>query len=300
MSEQNDQTSVAKVVTKAVPLYAIELDEHEGIVKGFPAVLGNWDLDREMVPPGAFAATIAGAGKRAPMGRDHKHPLGVTTLLQEVTRGDLPARMKAEYPDAAGALYAEGVVSMFPDNLEWLQEEKRRIARGNPSGMSFVGKVLRVAKARHPDGDEGLVLAEIALKEWGPTPNLNHRNRAAGVMAVKATDDDTRSDGDDEPPIDLAGLLDLAARKADLVDLLRAEKAGRALSGANAKRALAAARELLALLQAAGITLDDEDGGDEPAASKASADSALPVDAVLYAAEARLRLHGQRLKLLGV
>lgn len=298
MSEQNDQTSVAKVVTKAVPLYAIELDEHEGIVKGFPAVLGNWDLDREMIPPGAFAATIAGAGKRAPMGRDHKHPLGVTTLLQEVTRGDLPARMKAEYPDAAGALYAEGVVSMFPDNLEWLQEEKRRIAKGNPSGMSFVGKVLRVAKARHPDGDEGTVLGEIALKEWGPTPSLVHRNRAAGVMAVKATDDDTRLD--DDIPFDLAGLLELSARKAELVELLRAEKAGRALSGANAKRALAAARELLALLQAAGITLDDEDEGSEPAASKASADSALPVDAVLYAAEARLRLHGQRLKLLGV
>ena len=166
----SDQGSDQRVVTKAVPLYAIELDEHEGIVKGFPAVLGNWDLDREMVPPGAFAATIAGAGKRAPMGRDHKHPLGVTTLLQEVSRGDLPARMKAEYPDAAGALYAEGVVSMFPDNLEWLQEEKRRIARGTPSGMSFVGRpdilIGDGECSRQHSGPRSVADAARHLDEW--------------------------------------------------------------------------------------------------------------------------------------
>jgi len=289
-----------RIVTKAVPLYAIDLDEHDGIVKGFPAVFGVWDLDGEMVPRGAFTATINGAGRKAPMGRDHAHPLGVTTRLEEVGRDDLPARMKAEYPDATGALYAEGVVSMFPENVAWLADEKRRMARGEASGMSFVGRVLRTSKAWRPDGAEGLVLSEIALQEWGPTPTLVHRNRAAGTLAVKAEATATAAAGDE--PLDIAGLLELAARKADLVEILRTEKAGRALSGANARRALAAARELLALLQAAGITLDEDEGEADgpPSAVKASAAPALPADARLAAAEARLRLSTTRLNLLGV
>ena len=282
-------------VTKAVPLHAIDLDANEGVVKGFPAVFGNWDLDNEMVPSGAFAKTIAERAMRIPMGLDHDSPLGVTTKLEEVGQNSLPAAMKAEYPDATGALYAEGRVSMMPENIEWLEAEKRRMARGRQSGMSFTARIIRVKRAATPSGQPGRILTELDLTEWGPTPSLIHRNRAARTLAVKAgtgTRDDVVGDGDD---FDLTALLHLAARKADLLDLLRAEKAGKTLSSANATRLVAAMRELMALLQAAGITLDDgAEPAPEPAAKASSADPALRV------AEAQLQINRLRAELLGV
>jgi len=277
-----------RIITKAVPLYAIDLDANEGVVKGFPAVMGNWDDDGEMVPMGAFAKTISERADRVPMGLDHEYPLGTTIKLEEVTRDALPARMKAEYPDATGALYAEGRVSMMPDNLEWLEAERRRIEHGKPSGMSFVARVLSTRKGKAPGGREGLVLAELALNEWGPTTGLVHRNRAAGVLAVKAGESDTWAD--DETPI--AQLLHLAGQMAEFE---AAVKGGRVLSARNLTALDAAIRELQRIRAAAMGTEDAGDMGEEPPPEPVQ--KARPA---LLIAEAQLRISGLRAELLGV
>lgn len=238
---------MADHITKAVPLYALNLDLHQGTVAGFPAVFGNWDLDGEMVAKGAFAKSISERSERIPMGLDHEHPLGITTLLQEVARAELPAALQKAYPDATGGLYAEGRVVQMGYALDWLEAEKSRIGRGKPSGMSFTGRIIQTQKAARPGKPDGRILSELALTEWGPTPALIHRNQAAGVVAVKAA-----------TPDELAEL----ARDIDLPDILAvagqmaAIKAGRVLSGKNLAALRTAIAELQAVLAAADSTED--------------------------------------------
>lgn len=270
------------LVTKAMPLHLLDLDAHEGTVKAFPAVFGNWDLDGEMVPAGAFAKTINERMRRIPMGMNHETALGITTLLQEVGRSDLPQRIQKAHPDATGGLYAEGQVVQMGPGLEWLEAEKRRQAAGRPSGSSFVARIIKATQEAR-----GRVLAELALTEWGPTPALVHRNPAAGVFAVKAATPEELAELAQE--IDLPEMLEVAGRMAAI-------KAGKVLSASNLQ-ALDAAISELQRIRAAAIGTDD--GGDTGAMPDAPTQKAT-APALLRIADAHLSLSRLRAQLSGV
>lgn len=274
-------------VTKAGPLHEINLDLHEGTLSGFPAIFGNWDLDGEMVQKGAFTKSIAERMRRIPMGLDHEHPLGITTLLQEVGRSDLPKAIQKAYPDADGGLYAEGQIVQMGYAYDWMEAEVSRQRRGRPSGMSFTGKAPQVKKAKGPGGRDGLVYVEINVKEWGPSEVLTPRNKAAGVLAVKAgmAPDELAALADE---IDLPDLLQVAGQMA-------AYKAGKALNPANSRALQAAITELQQILAAATGTDAGAPKGDEPPTATAKAAPAL-----IRISEAELSLTRLRTQLLGV
>lgn len=278
---------MADHITKAVPLHALDLNAHEGTVRAFPVIFGNWDLDDEMVSERAFTKFLSELKhpSRIPMGLDHAHALGITTLIEAVGRSDLPAVVRKAYPDAKGGVVTEGQVVQMGRGLDWLEGEKRRQAAGRQSGASFVARILQTQKASRPGNPDGRILLELAMTEWGPTPALIHRNQAAGVVAVKAATPDELAELARE--IDLPDILAVAGQMAAI-------KAGRVLSGENCAALRTTIAELQAVLAAADSTEEGAVGSTPAATSKA----ANPARARI--AEAQLSLTILRNQLSGV
>lgn len=196
--------------TKALAFEGIGFDAVEGTVEGIAAVYGNWDRANECIEDGACAKSIAERGHKIPMGLDHMHGFGVSTSLQELTRQELPARLRSEYPDATGGLGCKGQAVLSDENIRRLGIIKQRTEAGNPPGMSITYRVLREAEGQTPTGAKGRRLLELALHEWGPQLSLRPVNPAAMVTEAKAAKGwDMTIPGSDEE------------RRAQLTDALR-------------------------------------------------------------------------------
>lgn len=171
---------------KALAFEGIGFDAVEGTVEGIAAVYGNWDRANECIEPGACAKSIAERGHKIPMGLDHLHGFGVSTSLQELTRQELPARMRSEYPDATGGLGCKGQAVLSDENIRRLQIIKDRTEAGTPPGMSITYRVLRESEGQTPTGAKGRRLHELALHEWGPQLSMRPVNPAAQVTEAKS------------------------------------------------------------------------------------------------------------------
>ena len=173
--------------TKSIDFYGVGFDDLEGLLEGIAGVTGNVDRTRERVLPGAFAKTIGDHRAnfaRVPMGIDHDVGVGVTLDMAEVGRGDLPADVRRDFPDATGGLWCKGQVVMSDTNMGLLRRMRERLDRGDPVTMSFTYSPI-VTKAV---GGGVTDLAEVAVHEWGPTWSKPAVNPAARVMSVKAGD----------------------------------------------------------------------------------------------------------------
>ena len=240
--------------TKAMHFEGVSLDEHEGIIEGFSAVMGNVDSIGDRIQPGAFDRTIAERKAKIPMGLDHMHGFGVTLDMEEVPRSALPSTVLARAPEAKAGMWARGQVMMTDENAKLL-EGLRSLPQ--PPGMSFTYRSVRSetkASARGEIRD----LLEIALNEWGPTPGLldpglRSINSAAVVTEMKAGSE-AGTETEDTPSIEQLDELDLWAfvERCD-VEL----KAGRVLSRKNFAALDAAISALQSIRDAANST-DDE------------------------------------------
>lgn len=172
--------------TKALAFEGIGFDTVEGTVEGVSAVYGNWDRANECIEDGACAKSISERGHKIPMGLDHMHGFGVSTSLQELTRQELPARLRSEYPDATGGLGCKGQAVLSDENIRRLEIIRDRTAAGRPVGMSITYRVLRESEGVTPTGAKGRRLHELALHEWGPQLSLRPVNPAAMVTEAKA------------------------------------------------------------------------------------------------------------------
>lgn len=173
--------------TKALAFEGIGFDAVDGTLEGVAAVYGNWDRANEVIEPGACAKSITERMRKIPMGLDHKRGFGVTEDLQEITRGDLPASIRSEYPDASGGLYCKGRVVLSDENIRRLDLIRQKSDSGQPVGMSITYRVLRESAAATPTGAKGRRLHELALHEWGPQLSMRPVNPAAMVTEAKST-----------------------------------------------------------------------------------------------------------------
>ena len=97
---------------KRVPCIATKIDADHGIVASIVAVFGNVDLAGDIIQPGSFAKTISERLGKIRVLDQHRTDsvlsvLGKPLSLREVGRGELPATLLHEYPDATGGLLAE-------------------------------------------------------------------------------------------------------------------------------------------------------------------------------------------------
>ena len=182
---EEPMATAAPVEIKALPFEGIGFDEVDGIVEGIAAVTGNWDRVNECIEAGAFARTIAERKSKIPMGYDHEHAFGLTLDMAEISRADLPQRVRSAAPDATGGLWAKGQVVLTDENIRRLERTRERTLAGKPPGMSITYRVMRDQKARAPSGREGRLLGELALNEWGVQDRLYPVNTAAMVTEAK-------------------------------------------------------------------------------------------------------------------
>lgn len=184
------------IQTKALPFGYVEYDG-DGTIEGFAAVMGNVDSDNERIVNGAFKKTIAESRHKVLLGLDHSIPLGTTTELEEVSRGDLPAEILKAAPDATGGLWCKGQVMQTAENIPHLQRIRDASERGDGPLMSVTLRALQTKGAKTRHGKAITDLIECRLIEWGPQLRLKAINQAARVTRVKATDadDDGIADG---------------------------------------------------------------------------------------------------------
>lgn len=203
--------------TKAIGFQGIGFDEVEGTLEGIAAVYGNWDRANERIEDGACSKSIRERGHKIPMGLDHLHGFGLTQSLQELTRQELPASLRSEYPDATGGLGCKGQVVLSDENIRRLGVIRQRAEAGRPVGMSITYRVLRDSPGQTPTGAKGRVLHELALHEWGPQLSLRPVNPAAMVLEAKGAKGwDMTLPGSDE---ERRGRLHQALRASGLVGL---------------------------------------------------------------------------------
>lgn len=129
-----------KFETKAIPTYTKEIDDRK--VTGFAAVMGNIDSGGDRIAKGAFKKTIAEHISRIRHLWGHDSfapPVAMVVDLQEVGKGALPKDMRAQFPDAKGALQVTREYLDTPRGDEVLAGLKA----GAVNEMSFAYDVIK-------------------------------------------------------------------------------------------------------------------------------------------------------------
>ena len=103
---------------KTFPCLVIKADEEQGIVDAVFAVMGNIDLGLDVIHPGAFTKTFMEQGRKVKVLDQHRTDsteavIGKPLELREIGVDELPATLKAEYPQATGGAFAR--VQMLMD-----------------------------------------------------------------------------------------------------------------------------------------------------------------------------------------
>lgn len=112
------------VKRRAFPLAIKAAPDADGHFSGYVSIFGTPDSYREVVAPGAFAASLAAtkaAGRKVPICWQHNmaEPIGAWDLLQEDTKG----------------LYGEG--TLWTDVAPYARIAQRGMAEGCISGLSI-------------------------------------------------------------------------------------------------------------------------------------------------------------------
>ena len=97
--------------TKHIPTFVKAVDEAQGIVQHFVAIMGNLDDGNDIIAPGAFAKTIVENARRVRVLDNHQTDsvlriIGKPLALCEVGREELTDKVLEYAPEATGALLA--------------------------------------------------------------------------------------------------------------------------------------------------------------------------------------------------
>lgn len=117
----NDYRQLPGFETKRIPNFVKEIDEVQGIVKKFVAIIGNMDDGGDVIEVGAFRKTLSERGRKVRHLDMHKTDsilsvIGKPLELQEVGREELIQEVLDYAPDAAGALMAVLQYAISTDN----------------------------------------------------------------------------------------------------------------------------------------------------------------------------------------
>lgn len=149
-------------------------DVEDRTVTGLCAVMGNVDLGKDRIAPGAFTKTILENRKnfRHLWQHDADSPPIATILdIKEIGKSALPSDLTAEYPDASGALQVTRKYLDTPRADEVLSGIKDSAI----NGMSFAYDPVRTQRTKAADGTMIRDLLELKFYEssdvnWGMNP----------------------------------------------------------------------------------------------------------------------------------
>lgn len=176
---------------KIFPAKVLNIDAVSGIVEAIVAVMGNIDEGDDIIHPGAFRKTLAERGREVLVLDAHRTDsvmaaVGVPLEMREVGRGELPADLLAQYPEANGGLYTR--TQYLLDTPEGAGVFKRIVAgaiKKYSIGYDAIRGGTDYGKATR-NGKEVTVrnLRELKLYEYSPV--LFAMNTATMTVGVKA------------------------------------------------------------------------------------------------------------------
>lgn len=242
---------------KTLPFIWTKIDEDQGIVEHTVAVMGNVDLGGDRIHPGAFTKTISErAGKIRVLDAHNSmsvlNVIGKPLSLWEAGRDELPAKVRAAYPDATGALMARTQFLMDTP------EGKGAFTRIRDGAVDEYSIGYDPITAEYSDEErDGKTVSVRNLKEirlWEYSPVAFAMNPATSTLSAKADEQATSTDPEPDPPR-YVGAEDEPETKV-----------GRAISAANATRirsaidaAQQAFQDLEALLESTMPATDEPD-----------------------------------------
>lgn len=178
---------------KRIDSIITKIDEEQGIVEHIVAVMGNVDLGGDIIHPGAFTKTISERLGRIRVLDNHNtrsvmSAVGKPISMREVSRNDLPERIRKEFPDATGALKA---VTQFLLNTPEGRGVFERLKSGAVDEWSIGYEPLDIdfSSREMPNGDEMTVRNLRTVKLYEYSPVLFAMNPATTTESVKASDD---------------------------------------------------------------------------------------------------------------
>lgn len=106
---------------KSFPFEITKLDQTQGIVEAIVSVMGAIDHGDDIIHPGAFVKTINERGNKILVLDNHnsssnRDVIGKCVSLREISRDELPDKIKSDYPDATGGLYVVAQFDMDDEN----------------------------------------------------------------------------------------------------------------------------------------------------------------------------------------
>ena len=161
---------------KTVPQYIKAVNDMT--VDGIFSVAGVLDSYGDIVEPGAFTKTFAERGDKTLHLWQHDFwspPPAVIENLEEVGRADLPAIIRAEFPEATGG----ALVSRTYIESERAQEVLAAIKAGSPLEMSFGYDTIRYEVRMDEEDEEAAAIRHlIELRLWETSDVLWGANSA--------------------------------------------------------------------------------------------------------------------------
>ena len=173
---------------KVSPSFVTKVDGEQGIVEHTVAVMGNVDLGGDRIHNGAFTKTISERAGKIRVLDSHNSDsvldvLGKPLALWEVGRDELPADVRARFPDATGALMARTQFLMDTP------EGKGAFTRIRDGALGEYSIGYDAVKADYTDemiGEKSQSirnLKEIKLWEYSPVPF--GMNSATSTLSAK-------------------------------------------------------------------------------------------------------------------
>jgi len=159
------------------------VDDEERTIKGFFAVMGNFD-GRDIIDKGAFRKTLKERGDRVKVFWIHQfnEPIGKPLELKEVPRGKLPPKLLERAPDATGGLYAVLKISETRRGNEALTLAKDGVLDEGSIGFDTVKEEW--VKDEEDEEKQIRHIRELRLYDVSPVPIA--MNPAAIITDVKS------------------------------------------------------------------------------------------------------------------
>lgn len=170
------------------------VDDEERTIKGFFAVMGNYD-GRDVIDKGAFKKTLKERGHRVKVFwiHDFHEPIGKPVELKEVPRGKLPKELLERAPDATGGLYAVLKISETRRGDEALTLAKDGVLDEGSIGYDTVKEEW--LKDEEDEEKQIRHIRELKLYDVSPVPIA--MNPAAIITDVKSEWEEKVEESDD-------------------------------------------------------------------------------------------------------
>lgn len=199
--------------TKQYPVfYTKVVDEDQGIVEEIVAVFGNIDHGKDRIWPGAFKKTIQEGANKLLVLDSHRTDsvsaaIGKPLALREVGADELPADVRARFPDATGGLLATTQYLLdTPEGTGAFKRIKAGVVTQRSIGYDPLDTDLETLKVRKTDtgyqidtaGEETPIrnLRTIRLREYSPV--LFGMNEATTTVSAKAAEGEDGAEPDEE------------------------------------------------------------------------------------------------------